>query len=398
MQKETGRTKLLGRLARGTVALLAATAIWIPSVHFFFKTNAGEFWRPKGLSPTAEQLAARHLQLWTDPKLRTRELGRMRESNAEWDFMGRTLFVWSLGEMGVRNPAAKQDYLKVMDQIIGETLQLEKERGMYFFLMPYARLGAYVMKPARSQFLDSEVAIMMEARQFVEKDPEYTPLIKELVDTMQRRMESGPVLSAESYPDECWAFDNTAALVAMRMEDRLDGTDHSAFIRRWIAMAKRELTDRNTGLLVSAYTVNGQATYGPEGSSIWMMAYFLRFADESFAQDQYQRAKREFSREMDGFAWSREWPASWRGEVDVDSGPIIPGFDISPGASGMAFAGAAAFQDDEYLSALATTLDFSGFPSREHGRLRYCASNQVGDATLLYATVLGPLLEKTEGK
>jgi hypothetical protein len=40
---------------------------------------------------------------------------------------------------------------------------------------------------------------------------------------------------------------------------------------------------------------------------------------------------------------------------------------------------------------LATTLDMAGFPSRKDGQLKYCASNQVGDAAILYATVLGPL-------
>ena len=63
----------------------------------------------------------------------------MRHSNAEWDFMGRTFLVWSLGEMGLRNPAAKKDYLAVMDRIIAETIRLEKEQGIYVFLMPYAR-------------------------------------------------------------------------------------------------------------------------------------------------------------------------------------------------------------------------------------------------------------------
>jgi hypothetical protein len=42
---------------------------------------------------------------------------------------------------------------------------------------------------------------------------------------------------------------------------------------------------------------------------------------------------------------------------------------------------------------LSTTVDMAGFPSRKNGRLKYCASNQVGDAAILYATVLGPLWE-----
>jgi len=81
---------------------------------------------------------------------------------------------------------------------------------------------------------------------------------------------------------------------------------------------------------------------------------------------------------------------------DVDSGPIIPVFDISAGSSGMAFIGASAFQDEEFLKSLAATVDFAGFPNRTHRRLKYCASNQVGDAALLYAATLGPLWEKVE--
>jgi Linalool dehydratase/isomerase len=395
-RQEVKKEGLGGRLLRGLVVLTVAAAIWIPSLHLFFARNVANFRQSAGLSPKAEQLAARHLQLWTEPKLRERELGRMRVSNAEWDFMGRTFLVWSLADMGLRNPAGKQDYLRVMDQIIDETLRLEKEHGMFFFLMPYAAAGPYRVQPARSLFLDSEIAMMLAARRMLEEKPEYRPLLKERVDLMQAQMERGTILAAESYPNECWTFDNTAALAAMRMEDFLDGTDHSAFIRRWLASAKRNLTDRTTGLLVSSFTLNGESLEGPEGSSIWMVVHFLRVADEDFAHDQYARAKKELSRNLAGFAWSGEWPDSWRGGVNIDSGPVIPVLDISAGASGMAFIGAASFGDDEYLTGLAATLDFSGFPSHHAGQLKYCASNQVGDAALLYATVLGPLWDRIE--
>jgi hypothetical protein len=36
---------------------------------------------------------------------------------------------------------------------------------------------------------------------------------------------------------------------------------------------------------------------------------------------------------------------------------------------------------------------FAGFPQVRDGRMRFCASNQVGDAVLLYSTVAGPLWE-----
>lgn len=217
--------KLGKRIMGGLAALVIATAIWIPCLHFCFTRNAGDFRQPEKLSRKAELLAARHLQLWTKPALKEQELGRMRASNAEWDFMGRTFLVWSLAEMGLRNPAAKADYLQVMDQIIGETLRLEKERGMYFFLMPYAKARPYVMQPARSQFLDGEIAMMLASRRLLEEKPEYQTLLRERVELMTERMQKAPVFSTESYPDECWMFDNVASLVAIRMSDCLDGTD-----------------------------------------------------------------------------------------------------------------------------------------------------------------------------
>ncbi len=56
---------------------------------------------------------------------------------------------------------------------------------------------------------------------------------------------------------------------------------------------------------------------------------------------------------------------------------------------------ASTFRDWELLQALNATLDMAAFPSRKDGRLKYCGSNQVGDAALLYASVLGPLWERT---
>src|SRR5437764_3335690 len=82
------------------------------------------------------------------------------------------------------------------------------------------------------------------------------------------------------------------------------------------------------------------------------------------------------------------------GSADINSCPIIPHFNASAGARGMAFIGASAFQDEQFLASLAASLDFAAFPSRKAGRLKYCASNQVGDAALLYAATLGPLWEK----
>ena len=48
------------------------------------------------------------------------------------------------------------------------------------------------------------------------------------------------------------------------------------------------------------------------------------------------------------------------------------------------------------LRGLLTSLNFAGFPVRRGGQLRYCASNAVGDAVLLYSMVLGPLWREVD--
>jgi hypothetical protein len=385
------------RWLAGLASLLLAAAIWLPGVHWLFMRPPATYSGPAGVPPQARALAARHLRLWTDPALKQRELDRMRRSNAEWDFMGRSFVVWSLAEMSLREPAAAPSYLPVMDQIIDETIRLERERGLYFFLMPYARGRPFVEQPARSLFLDSEIALMLAARRAVADKPEYHAPLTARVDAMIERMQRSPRLVAESYPDEGWLFDHGVALAAIRLADFLDGTDHSVFLRTWLTQARRHLVDPTTGLLWSSFTTAGAPIDGPEGSSIWMAAHCLRLVDEDFARDQYQRARRELGRGLGGFAWSREWPVSWKGPQDIDAGAVIPLLDISAGGSGLAFIGASSFGDAAYLARLHATIEFAGFPRRKDGRLQYCASNQVGDATLLYAGVLGPLWEKVTG-
>ena len=132
--------------------------------------------------------------------------------------------VWALANRSLRHPEQKAACLEVMDRIIDETLKTEQERGMYHFLMPYARDRPFVMQPPRSLFLDGEMALMLAARRLVAEKEAYREPLRRRVDEMVRRMEAGPVLCAESYPDECWMFCNSVALAAIRMSDRLDGT------------------------------------------------------------------------------------------------------------------------------------------------------------------------------
>jgi hypothetical protein len=387
-------TPTLRRLGQALVCLVLATAIWLPCVHFIFAAKPSDYLSAGRISPKAKALAAYQMRLWTDPALREVEIRKMRASNAEWDFMGRTFLVLALGNMAMREPADKAQYLEVMDHIIGETLKLEEERGTQFFLMGYANEGTFVQKPPRSLFVDGEIALMLGVRRLVEEREDFRPLLTERVRVIVERMRGGWVLCAESYPDECWMFCNTAALAAVRIADVLDDTDHSDFINDWLAKAKAKLVEPGTGMLISSFHMNGSVKDGPEGSSIWMSAHCLQVVDKSFAQDQYDRAKKELARSVLGFGYAREWPVSCVGSVDIDSGPIVPVLNASAGSSGLALMGAAAFGDIDFFRTLCASLNLGGFPVQRNGALKYSASNQVGDAVMLHSMTLGPLWQK----
>ncbi len=375
------------------LSLTLAAGIWLPCVHLLFAPNLSDYLRPEGVPPKARALAARHLEIWSNPAQRQQVLARMRASNAEWDFMGRTFFVLALGNMALREPAGKARYLAVMDRIIDETLRLEQKHGMYFFMMGYARRGPFMQQPPRSVFVDGEIALMMAARLLVDDGSgahRYRDLLHRRVALITARMERAPLRCTESYPDECWLFCNSVALAAIYIQDALLGTDHSVLMRQWLASIKTKLVDPKTGMLVSSFALNGRIKDGPEGSSIFLAAHCLQLLDPALARDQYRRARKELGQRVLGFGYAREWPASWSGHTDIDSGPIVPLLGASAGASGLALLGAAAFGDTEFYAALVTSLELAAFPVERDGVLRYSASNQVGDAVMLYAMVQGP--------
>jgi len=378
------------KVCRGIFALTLAAVLWFSLVARLFDQSEENYLSADRIAPLGRAIAARHIKFWTDPELRRLELEKMRSRNAEWDFMARCFFVWSLANMGLREPSLKAEVLPVMDTIIDETIRLEKEHGIHFFLMPYGKYSEFKMQPPRSIFIDGEIGLMLGLRRLLEEKAEYRDLHRERIEVMIDRMQKGAVLCAESYPDECWLFCNSIGLAAIKVGDHLDATDHSEFFARWLASAKANLLDKETGILVSAYDLSGKnVSDGPEGSTIWLVTHCLQLIDPEFAKEQYWLARKHLKADFLGFGYAYEWPGG-KGHDDVDSGPILPLINLSAGSTGLAFLGAASFDDKEYLKQLYRSLEMGAFPVRAPEGIRYCASNAVGDAVLLYSITQGP--------
>lgn len=369
------RTLLVSALLFGGAAALAA----IPE--------------PQGsLHPRAQVILDEQVADWEAASGLPSSYAEMRQINAEWDFMGRTFLVLSLANQAVAEPERAPAYLEMIDALIADTLAAEAEHGQEHFLMPYGRNGGW-LGSGRSVFVDGEIALMLTTRRAVSPD-RWEDEAQARVELLVAELEAAPVGVVESYPDEGWLFCHSMALAAIRLHDHAQGTDHSELVDRWVEGARRDLMDPDTGLLVSSFRRDASWLDGPEGSSIWLTAVNLQLLDPELAQAQYEGARRELGGTVLGMGYAREWPASWVGRVDVDSGPIVPGIDASASSSGFALLASRAFEDEPWNRQLVRALNASDALIQVDPTLAAMADNAVGDAVLLYAFTFGPLWEK----
>jgi hypothetical protein len=404
------RKPRLGGIQRGLAALVLATCAWVPCAHLLFpeRTQADD-------AATLERLRA--------PVLAhdTTSFSTMRRDNPEWDLMGRLYLGLALtndallqAESTEGRATAAHD-LATLDALLDDTEGELTRGGQGTFMLPYKDAKPWASPEGRSVFVDGEVLLLQSARALA-VGARLPPSAEVRAAAIARAMKDSPSLSAESYPDEAWTFCNTTALAALSVFDAAraassDGTmsdadrerekEHDALARAWVEHARAHLVEPSTGLLVTSYTRDGHTLQGPEGSSLFMVAHSLRFVDDELAQDQYARAKAQLVHQVAGFAYAEEWPSipGQGARADIDSGPIIPIFHASAGASGLSILSARAFADHTTAAALERSLSFVAFPeSDEHGRAaHYLAANPLGDALVVYARSFGPLLSRVNG-
>jgi len=375
------------RWVRGVGCLIVAAVLWTASLHLWFA---------RGPDAVAAPLAERQLALWEPGGERALEasVGQLRRANPEWDLMARTFAVLAFANLALRAPEQRARYLAAIDRIVDRTSRDLARAGLHEFLLPYGRARPFVDAGGRSLFVDGELALMIAARQLVERDPGRRAAARSWSERIVAQLERGPTLLGESYPDEVWIFCNTVALAAVRLHDASEGAPdrHAELFRRWVASARATVVDRGVGLLVARTTLDGATVEGPEGSTLWLAAAMLRIVDDDFAREQYARARAELGGSFAGFGWAREWPAPLPGGDDVDSGPTIPIVGANAGSSGLALVAARAFDDDRFTGELLASLGLAGFPL--DGGARYAAGNQLADAVMLYALASGPLWQR----
>ena len=110
--------------------------------------------------------------------------------------------------------------------------------------------------------------------------------------------------------------------------------DHADLFRRWERSAREHLIEPGSGLFYSALTLKGEEIHAPEGSTIWMGAYFLLPVLPELAREQYRQMKKKLTGRFACFRFGREWPVGSEGRWDIDSGFTPMG--MGPASTGFA--------------------------------------------------------------
>ena len=347
------------------------------------------------LAPDPEVRFAGLVDDWQDEAPGHRVL-EMRAINPEYDFMSRTFLVLALADRALANPAVADHHIALMDTIIADTLSAEAAHEQDHWLMSYWRPDG-TLGTGRSLFVDGEVLVMVTARRILRDDAPWlqaeTARRSELV---RRNLGSGSDLPlAESYADEGWLFCHGMALMGLRAEEVLDGVDHRPLFEAFSATARSQLRDTDgSGMLVSSFTMDGASLDGPEGSSIWFATAALSVVDPALAQEQYALARGSLGRSILGLGYAREWAEDSPGQIDVDSGPIVPLLDASTSSSGFAIAAARVHGDDRWSAQLDDALGAAEALLRASPELAEWASNPVGDAVIVWGQGVGPLFDR----
>jgi hypothetical protein len=333
--------------------------------------------------PVIRGLLETQRRLWSPGGDRS-ALEQLRQLNPEWDLMARTLGALSMLKAMHTAPDLIDTLRGPVEHVVAETLSLRRTESSHHFLLSY---GYGFRNPeGTSLFTDGELLAVLGAWERVFGDGRFASDQAFLAERVVKNMNASPIGHGESYGNECWGFCNAFAAAALATDEMTSSRSHADTLSTYLANRPIE---SESGMMQSEYTTTGSPLDGPEGSSLFLIATLLERVAPGLGAKQYALARKSLLRSLLGFGYSREWAPGVQGVMDVDSGPVIPLFEASPSASGLAIVASAAFDDHASLDDLMSALWATGFPTWTDGAWSFTSSNLVGDTTFLFGLLRG---------
>ena len=322
------------------------------------------------------------IEYWVDKELSDDEFGTGSELfNGEWLFGTYMMAAMGAGQMAIEHPDQREQCLAVMEKAL-DKLFAEQTRAF-----DHRRWGADAIEtlddPAEHHAGYLGYAnLALSLHRLLEPESRFAELNDRITAALATRLDSSSLLLLKTYPGEMYPVDNCSVIGSIGLYDRATGADHSDLLMRCERKLRSHYIDRASGLMIqSVHSATGEAVDQPRGSGTALGLYFLSFSHPKLAAELWQVMATKQKGHVLSFGMMREYPPGVSGAGDVDSGPVILGYGVSP--TGFALAGARIFDDEDTFRDLFATTVLFGAPGGIGDRYGY-VGGPIGD-TILFA-------------
>ena len=301
----------------------------------------------------------------------------------EWAMYSCSMLSASLVNISLLFPEERKNTIEKIDQLIEIVMspELRKYDADRWGEDP---LDSWYSEKSHMSYL-SILAWMISGYKTAGGDDKYDSLYYRLCNTLNWRMRNNATLNLQTYPNEAvYVPDMLVTIVALSNFTQLCDDRYKSTVAEWVAKAKNEWTDKETGLLKSFLDYDGAEITAPvKGSYSALICYYLTFVDEKFAREQYSLLKKYF-KQSHPIKGIKEYHnrSCWLG-MDIDSGLII--FNLSPSGTAFAIGPATFFEDTGFRNSLLKTAEIAGPTVRGWNTNHYLLANValVGEAITL---------------
>ncbi len=313
--------------------------------------------------------------------------------DGEWLFATYMMSAMGFGQLALERPETRDANIPRMERCIDAMLDA---RVLAFDAKAWGRdaLTSLSAEPGSPDDrghvgLLGYSALALALHRTLAPESRFTAKEEEVIRVLARRIEASPTGLVETYPNEVYPVDNTAALAGLAVHAHATKRPPLPALERGLQAIRSRGIDPTTGLLFQAVGVrNAEPRDAARASSSALATYFLAFADGPMSSSLFRALERRQFRTVLGFGGMMEYPAGGeRGRGDIDSGPVVLGFGVS--ASGFALGASRAHGDRETFTALYATAHLFGAPLDEGGTRTYATGGPIGDA-ILFAMLTTP--------
>lgn len=286
--------------------------------------------------------------------------------------------ILALGQIVLDHPEKRAAYLPAMRAAAD---RLVDPATHPYAAQVYGRHAALGMRPGEGHAYAGYINMALGMLRLVDPGTPHAALHDRLSAELGARLFASSNGLIETYPGESWPPDVAVVAGSLGLHARATGADVSRELDAWAARFER-CAVHASGFLVQRVRSGGCAPVdAPRGSGTALASYAIGFAHPGLSRRLYEALVRRGTITWLGFGGLREYAEGFRGEGDLNAGPVILGASV--GATGFGLGAARMNGDRALYTELYRSTHLFGVPVETSEGATFGLGGVLGNALLL---------------